>query len=51
MYIINGFKDRQDYLKFLEDEFGEHVYELAELLGESEDFDGLVSNLEDLHDY
>ena len=49
-YIENGYKDRDDYLQSLSDEYGvsiETVYSLADMLGESEDFDGLVSALED----
>ena len=48
VYEINGYKDRQDYLDSLADEYGDNVYYLADMLGESEDFDGLVSNLEDM---
>ena len=48
-YIENGYKDRDDYLQCLSDEYGvsiETVYSLADML-EGEEFDGLISALED----
>ena len=53
VYIQNGYKDRDDYLQCMSDDYGvpiETVYSLADVLGESEDFDGLVSALEDAED-
>tara|TARA_B110000503_G_C7146848_1_gene413397 strand:+ start:671 stop:829 length:159 start_codon:yes stop_codon:yes gene_type:complete len=48
VYTENGYKNRKDYLASLCEEYdSESVYLLAELLGESEDFDGLVTSLED----
>jgi hypothetical protein len=50
-YRTNGYKDRNDYLDTLADDYGVDsfvVHELAGMLGPSEDFDGLVSELEDL---
>jgi hypothetical protein len=50
IYQANGYTDRADYLNNLADDFGidfEVVSATAELLGEEEDFDGLVSMLED----
>lgn len=50
IYRENGYADRNDYLNCLSEDYGvsiEDVYELAEILGENEDFDGLVSALED----
>lgn len=47
-YELNGYKDRKEYLDSLAEEYGENVYFLADMLGESEDFDGLVSALEDM---
>lgn len=50
IYQENGYEDRDHYLECLADEYGvssETVRTLAEVLGEDEDFDGLVSNLED----
>jgi hypothetical protein len=47
VYKDNGYKDRNDYLDCLAEEYGDNVYALAEVLGEDEDFDGLVSVLED----
>jgi hypothetical protein len=50
-YTENGYKDRHDYLTALADETGvdmETVFTLASLLGPSEDFDGLVTTLEDM---
>ena len=49
-YIDNGFKNRKDYLNSLAEDFKldrETVYMMADLLGESEDFDGLITSLED----
>lgn len=46
----NGYANRQDYLDDLADMFDLPiglVYAAAELLGANEDFDGLVSTLED----
>ena len=46
-----GFKDRKEYLQDLALDYGvpyEVVLELADVLGEQEDFDGLVSELSDL---
>ena len=50
IYQENGYADRDDYLTCLSEDQGvsiEDVYSLAEMLGEDEDFDGLVSVLED----
>ena len=50
IYQKNGYADRDDYLNRLSEDYGvsiEDVYSLAEMLGENEDFDGLVSALED----
>ena len=51
VYQQNGFTSRQDYLNNLADEYGDVVFDLADLLGETEDFDGLVTSLEDYSDY
>lgn len=50
IYQENGYADRGDYLTCLAEDYGvsiEDVYSLADMLGENEDFDGLVSALED----
>lgn len=50
IYTENGYKDRADYLHALADDMCADfatVCLMADLLGESEDFDGLVSMLED----
>ena len=50
MYRENGYKDREDYLNSLSEDYGvpiDAVLALADVLGPDEDFDGLVSNLED----
>ena len=50
IYQENGYADRDDYLTCLSEDYNvsiEDVYSLAEILGENEDFDGLVSALED----
>jgi hypothetical protein len=49
-YTSQGYKDRDDYLNTLADDRGidrTAVYMIADILGETEDFDGLVSELED----
>ena len=48
VYQQNGYADRADYLSCLSEDYGEEkVMLLADLLGPSEDFDGLVTMLED----
>ena len=50
VYQENGYKDRKDYLKSLAEDFDmeyEDVVMLATTLGESEDFDALITSLED----
>lgn len=49
-YIQRGFKNRMEYLCSLVEEYNvlpEEVFSLAEIYGPSEDFDGLISTLED----
>jgi hypothetical protein len=49
-YTDQGYKNRRDYLDSLAEELGldrETVYTAAAMLGPSEDFDGLVTMLED----
>lgn len=47
-YQLNGFANRREYLESLcEDYPRDIVYALASILGASEDFDGLVTSLED----
>jgi hypothetical protein len=51
VYERNGYKDREEYLKSLADDWGVElfaVHMIADVLGPSEDFDGLVSELEDM---
>jgi hypothetical protein len=50
IYTDEGYKNRKDYLNSLADEYGietDIVYSIASILGASEDFDGLISSLED----
>ena len=50
IYQQNGYADRDDYLTCLSEDYDvsvEDVYSLADMLGENEDFDGLVCALED----
>lgn len=52
-YIEFGYNDREHYLSSLAEDYGvpEHlVFALADLLGPSEDFDGLITSLEDYED-
>jgi len=53
VYVLNGYRDRKDYLESMAGEYGvsyEKVALLSDILGPDEDFDGLVSTLEDLSD-
>ncbi len=50
VYQENGYDSREDYLNSLSEDYGipvDAVLVLAEVLGPDEDFDGLVSDLED----
>ena len=50
IYKQNEYTDRDDYLTCLSEDYGvsiEDVYSLSEMLGENEDFDGLICALED----
>ena len=50
IYQQNEYTDRDDYLTCLSEDYGvsiEDVYSLSEMLGENEDFDGLICALED----
>ena len=48
VYQLNGFANREEYLDELREEYGaELVDALTSVLPASEDFDGLVSSLED----
>ena len=50
IYQENGFETRKEYLLNLADNMGMDasiVFALADMLGSSEDFDGLVTSLED----
>ena len=50
VYQENGYENRKEYLKSLAEDFAispRIVFNLASLLGEEEDFDGLVTSLED----
>jgi hypothetical protein len=54
VYQENGFKNRGEYLENLALEMGINqmtVFALADMLGPNEDFDGLVTELEDLTIY
>jgi hypothetical protein len=47
VYTDNGYADRAEYLDSLRDEYGPLVDILITVLPASEDFDGLVTELED----
>lgn len=54
VYQENGYENREAYLLSLADQFGVDyatVYALADVLGPNEDFDGLVSMIEDCPSY
>jgi hypothetical protein len=53
IYVKNGYRDREDYLQSLAEDYDVNyttVLILSDMLGESEDFDGLVTSLEDYED-
>ena len=53
VYQEMGYKSRRDYLDTLAEELGiekSTVYAMAQMLGPNEDFDGLVTSLEDYSD-
>lgn len=53
IYAAEGYESRRDYLACLADDYGvdlDTVLALAQVLGSDEDFDGLVSALDDLGD-
>lgn len=53
IYQQNGYYNREDYLRCLAEDYGVPlmtVKMLADMLGPNEDFDGLVTSLED-YDY
>lgn len=48
IYQRNGYGSRKEYLESLAEEYDrQKVFALASILGPSEDFDGLVTTLED----
>ena len=53
IYQINGYKNRKEYLIAMAEEYGvdeETVFLMADMLVKDEDFDGLISMLEDYED-
>ena len=51
IYTDEGYTSRRDYLENLADDMGidrQTVFTLATMLGSSEDFDGLVTAVEDI---
>ena len=50
IYTDNGYANRKEYLNELREEYGELVSILTSVLPPSEDFDGLITALEDAMD-
>lgn len=51
IYTEEGYSNRKEYLESLADEYGisiENVLMAADMLGPDEDFDGLITTLEDM---
>lgn len=51
IYTDEGYESRRDYLECLAEDMGvpvDTVFMLASMLGPDEDFDGLVTSLEDI---
>ena len=49
-YTENGYKNREQYFESLSEEYNvslEVIIEMAEFMGQSEDFDGLVNMIKD----
>lgn len=54
VYHHNGYANRKEYLETLASEFElpyGTVKMIADMLGAEEDFDGLVTELEEMYDY
>lgn len=52
IYVQNGYANRKEYLDELRDEYGKDMVDaLISVLPASEDFDGLVTELEDNRDF
>ena len=49
-YQQQGFATRREYLEDLAQEYGRKVFIFAEFFGPNEDFDGLITALEDTAD-
>lgn len=51
VYREKGYNDREDYLSYIAEDYGldleQVVRPIADLLGPTEDFDGLIDMLED----
>ena len=50
-YLLNGYESRRDYLEQLAESNGvglKTVLSIASMLGKEEDFDGLISMVEDI---
>jgi hypothetical protein len=50
IYTENGYKSREDYLNSLSKDYGidlESVKTISDMLGPNEDFDGLITSLDD----
>lgn len=53
IYVANGYDDRAHYIECLAEDYGVDlatVQAMADLLGPTEDFDGLVSSVQDICD-
>ncbi len=51
IYRENSYLDRENYMTCIASQYGVDlmiVTSIAEILGDDEDFDGLISNLEDI---
>jgi hypothetical protein len=54
VYIRNGYVNRDAYLESLAEQYGvslQTVFALSDVLGENEDFDGLITELDDFSEY
>lgn len=54
VYKENGYENREEYLQELAEEYDVDIHtvkNIADILGPSEDFDGLVSELKSMNGY
>ena len=54
VYTKNGYKNRRHYIRSIAEEYAvdeEFVFNLATVMGPNEDFDGLITEIQDYAEY